>query len=50
MAHAGGDSSCGLIHGSVGCYQFLIDLADIEAIALWAEEQGVKRMTLEVNW
>ena len=30
--------------------EFLTDLADIEAIALWAEEQGVRSMTLEVNW
>ena len=30
--------------------EFIRDLADIEALALWAEAQGASRMTLEVNW
>lgn len=30
--------------------EFLQDLADIEALAKWAEEQGESKMTLEVNW
>ena len=30
--------------------EFLHDLEDITALALWAEEEGATRMTLEVNW
>ncbi len=30
--------------------EFLTDLADIEALADWAEREGATRMTLEVNW
>ena len=30
--------------------EFLHDLDDVEAIAKWAEQQGVDKMTLEVNW
>ena len=30
--------------------EFIRDLADIEALALWAKAQGANRMTLEVNW
>ena len=30
--------------------EFVQDLADIEAMADWAEEEGAPRMTLEVNW
>jgi len=30
--------------------ELIQDLADIEAIAQWAEEEGATRMTLEVNW
>lgn len=30
--------------------EFLIDLADIEALALWAEGEGTDRMTLQVSW
>jgi hypothetical protein len=30
--------------------EFLIDLADIEAIAAWAERQGARVLTLHVGW
>ena len=30
--------------------QFLADLADIEALTLWAEREGASKMTLRVNW
>ena len=30
--------------------ELIRDLDDIEAIADWAEAEGAKRMTLEVNW
>ena len=30
--------------------EFLTDLADIEALADWAEREGAGRMTLEVGW
>jgi hypothetical protein len=30
--------------------EFLTDLADIEALADWAEREGAGRMTLEINW
>lgn len=30
--------------------EFMRDLADVEALANWAEEEGATKMTLEVNW
>ena len=30
--------------------ELIQDLNDIEAIADWAESEGAKQMTLEVNW
>jgi hypothetical protein len=30
--------------------EFIQDLNDIEAIADWAEAEGAKKMTLDVNW
>ena len=30
--------------------EFIRDLDDIEAIAMWAEEEGAERMTLEAGW
>jgi len=30
--------------------EFMRDLEDIEALAIWAQQEGAGRMTLEVNW
>lgn len=30
--------------------EFIQDLEDVKALALWAESEGAEKMTLEVNW
>lgn len=30
--------------------EFVRDLEDVEALAEWAESEGAKKLTLEVNW
>lgn len=30
--------------------EFVRDLQDIESLTKWAEEQGARKMTLEINW